>query len=465
MTTAKDALSNVKGATVTLTKKKLSPDAALASQAINERLQAKLEDRLSTAAKSATSATTAVQEISLPSLTANLGAAGVVQALKSSSAKAINAASTALTRGKDALLGNVLKSKVSGMMSSQTAAMIEGESKINAKLAPTVVTTGPQDDLLTVDAYDFQAKDILSGFTGKLSSSVLGDIGDSFRAGGGLAANMANLLKRGSDGKIGLNGDAFKDRLVNSLGGRTGLLNSMSGALKNSIGQATGIPDNILNRADVVINGVVRSVQTGDIKSASTLFGLVGGVLDDSSLVEFLDVGAKTSLLTELYRQAMTLGVPEAIDIIVDKAGDNDKAAVYALSMIIDDAVINGNIQTVNKLIDKLGPAAVLAKFPSAVPQILASYQYATVTAAGPNFPVLYAELNTTLSRLDPNWGRRTRNGVSVLDLSVFTNISVDARAILSSTGPFVEAVQVASLYPPVALAQRGKQMYPLAAL
>ncbi len=464
MTTAQDALSNVKGATVALTKKKISLSTATASQALNDKLRAKFDDRLSTAAKSASSANVSVQEVNLPSINAQLGTAAMVQSLKAAATKATTAAAGALTRGRDAVLGTVLKSKVAGMMSSQTGAMLEGEAKINSKLASTIVTTGPQDDLLTVDAYDFQAKDILSGFTGKLSSNILGSVGDSFRAGGGMAANMAQLLKVGVGGKIGINGDAFKDRLIGSLGGRTGLVNSITGSLKNSIGAATGIPDNILNRADVVINGVVRSVQTGDIKSASTLFGLVGGVLEDSSLIQFLDVGAKTSLLTELYRQSMALGVPEAIDLIVDKAGANDKAAIYALSMVIDDAVINGNIQTVNKLIDKLGPAAVLAKFPGSVTQILASYQFqAPVLDA--NYTALYTELNATLSRLNPNWGKRQRRGVWVMDLSAFTNISPDARTILSREGPFREAVDIAGNFPTTALANLGKQMYPLAAL
>lgn len=466
MTTSSQALDKVKGKAVSLAKKKLTATATDVSSKLQDRLKNKLTDKLSSSAKAATSATSVVSgALSMEAINQKLSTQAISNALKgggalkSGAAKAISSVTDKLTKAKTPDLKGLLKSKVSGLMGSKVDALLEGEAKINEKLAPTLVTTGPNDKLLTVDAYDYSPKDIFSKFAGKLSDEGKG-IFDSLGGGGGMAATVAGLLKKGTSGGFSLDTDQLKNRLIGAVGGKTGAINKLSEGFKSAVGQATGIPAQLLNRADVVINGVTRSIATGDIKSASTLFDLVGTVVNDSQLVNFLDVGAKTSLLSQVMREAMELGVPEAIDIVVSKANANDKSALYALGSVVDTAVTTGNVSTVQLMVNNLGRDVIVSQYPQAVPQILASYAY-TKDPVEANMRPMYDELLTVLRGIDPNWDKYNRNGEWVTNLNAFSGISNDARTLFSRYGEFSIAVLLGPQYPQTTILTQLKTMYP----
>jgi len=466
MVTSSDALKKVQGAAVSLTKKKLTAAATEVSGNVTNRLKQKLSDKLSSTSKSASAATTALTGLGgvdalTSGLTGKMGALADLGGLKTGASKAISFATDSLSKAANANTADLFRSKMEGMMGNNVAAMLQGEAQINAKLAPSLVTTGPNDKLLTVDAYDYNPKAIFTSFAGKVSDQATG-IFDALGGKGAIAKTVAGVLKKGVSGNLSLDTGALKDRLIQVAGGKTGIINKLSTSFKQGIGEATGIPAGLLNKANVVIDGVARAVATDDIRSASTLFDLVGSVVNDNSLVEFLDMGAKASMLSSIYREAINLGVPEAIDIVVRKANTNDPSALYALGATIDTAVINGNIPTVKLMIDKLGAPAVLAKFPESIRQILASYQFDKDPSEA-NLTLMYNELMAVLNALDPNWGKFQRNGVWVTDFTVYTNISGHAKQLLSRDTDRVIGMSLASYYPVTSCAGKAREFYPSA--
>lgn len=446
MTTSKEALAKVKGRAVSLTKKTVTGPALFSSGVLSDRLKSKMQDKLSSTAKSASSANQISNALSLTGQVDQFkGAAGKIAELIPS--QGTTPANAAKLKGK---LGSMVQQSIGGLV---------GESQINEKLAATLVTTGPQDDLLVVDAYDFTPKEILSKFTGKLSS--LGkDSFDSLRGGGGLARTVAGMLKATTSGGLKLDTKELKSRLTGLVGGRAGLTNSLLGSFGETLSEVAGTDPNLLRDTYVVIDGLGKRVKSDDFLSTRTLFDAIGAVVENENFATVVDSSGRAALLAGIYRESIRQGVPEAIDLIIEKANESDRSAVVALSYVVTDAVFSGNLKAVNTAIDKLGRDNILARHPTAVQIVLSSYSFPAEMRVEERAQE-FVNLDTTLRRLDPHWGTYRRGATYVPDLSAYTHLSADARTLLLYHGDRQGPVSIASHYTHAPLLALARSMYP----
>lgn len=440
------------------TKKQVTDFAVDASSKLGERLKSRIDSKASGSLKSLASSSGAPIE-TINGLVDKIGMAGAVGELGKKATETAKKLTSGLVKAKDDASNIELTSKVSDL--ARKAAKT-GESSLNAKLADTIATTGPKDELLAQDVYSFNPGGMLTSYSGKLKD-LAKDLGDTFKGGGGLAANLANILKVGSGGDIGVDADALKGRLINAVGGKQGLFNSLTQDFQDTLVDGSDLNPQLMGRVNAVVNGAVRSFQTDDIKSAQGLFNLIGGVLGDNSIMELVDVGAKTQLFSQIYREAINLGIPEAIDIIVAKSNDADRSAIFGLTYGVTDAVARADLHTINTMIDRLGKDALLAASPTAILQILSAYRFTPETQEK-DYAEIWNKMNSTLNRLDPDWGYRMRGSARIIDLNVFTYVSEDVKLLLNRFAPqFRDAVMLAPSYTYTPLLQRGREMYPLA--
>lgn len=371
----------------------------------------------------------------------------------------VSSIANAASKAADTLTGLAGKFGKGGDSVDVGAAATASMSLINAKLADTMMVSLPTEEVLTVDAYGIKGKETLNSVVGKLTgfaTDLLQNVGGLKGLGSTLAKSALGSITSG--GKIDVK--SLTERVVSTMGGKSGILSGLSTSLVSGIGDQLGIPPNIYNRIESTIGGAVQSYNAGNMKSASGIFDLVGRITGDSELSTYFDVGAEAQLLSTIYREALNVGLPDAIKAMNSKAKSSE-AAYYALQSNLIVAANLGEIQTVSLMTEVLGAARVIGDCPTVVGRLLSAYTFPEGTVAE-SYPALYTTLVTSLNAIDPNWGRYKRGAVMATDLKYFTSISDDARTLLSSQESFAAtAIKLAPSYPTADLLQVVKTNYP----
>lgn len=363
-------------------------------------------------------------------------------------------------RAKEAT--NALTSKLGGGAAATAAgAKVQEQVKnlAEAKLAPTLFTTGPKDDLMAVDVLGISNSSILNNLAGKLSGFGLSAF-ESFRKNPGMLTDLTSMIRKDSSG-WSFDAKSLTERVTSSLGGSANLFRNLSTNLQGTLTQGFGVDPSIYSRIEGTIGGVVQSFQSGNFQDARGIFNLVNQITGQSDIAQFFDVGAEANLLSGIFREAIQLGVPDAIDQLVEKA-KSSTAADYALRGNIETAVSVSDLHTTALMIDRLGVNRVLSDVPDAAERLVASYSFPEGTTRD-QYAARWTELKNVLDQLQPGWSTYNRNGTMISDLSLFNRASQDALTLFKLQPELAVAALIASSYPTVQLAVEGKQMYPYA--
>lgn len=330
----------------------------------------------------------------------------------------------------------------------------------NTKLADTILRTGAKDELLTVDALGVSDVNIINSLSNKLSGFSTEAI-DAIRAkAGNLVGDITSIVS--SKGGFKLDTKGLTDRVLQSLGGGQGVLRTLSTSLQGSLTQGLGIDPSIYDKVSGTINGVVQSFQSGNINDARGIFDLVNQITGESDLAKFFDLGAQANLLSGLFSEAIRLGIPEAIDALLENS-ESDEAANAALRGNLQNIIDYSDLTTAATVIERLGANRILADIPTALQQLLANYRFPKGSTKA-NYPTLYLDLKAVLDAIDPLWGTVKRGSETISDLEIFSRVSTDANTLLSIQPEWEIAVRVAPSYQTrTSLTANLKAKYPYA--
>ena len=385
---------------------------------------------------------------------------------------------------------NKLKDRLKSTTGGATGGVSERLDRLaSVELADTLISTGPKDELLTVDVLGVSDANILSSLSNKLSGFDTSPL-ESFRASSSRNSSFetmqldsfttrridpsrggTSLFSSNLNGGFSINPSQMADRILSSITGGQGLIRGLSGPLQDSILGGGGIgslgsmaASSVLSSMGVDIGGQLNSFNNNNFSDARGIFDLVNRVSGQPGLARYVDTGAESSLLSGVFRECMRVGVPMAIEALIGNDRFDPRSVDYALRSNMVDAVNYSDLSTIARIIERVGPNQILADTPNAVQQLLANYRFPVGTTYS-QYGARWTELQTVLNSIEPNWGRYNRNGVMVDDLSFYTRISPDARTLLMSVPSRREAVMIAASYPTVVLRNLAKSMYPLAVI
>lgn len=326
-------------------------------------------------------------------------------------------------------LQSALGSSVGAMLGSTLSQLSDTASKnlTGAKLVQGFLETGPKDSTLVTDVFGISDNNILNGVSEKISGFAK-DAFNEIRRSPNLVTDLVSMVSSGGK-NWALSKEGLADRIVSALGGRTGILENLSSSLKGTIVNATGLPENIYDTAVSLLGSNRVSFNAGQMNSAREVFSLINQITGSNEMKGFFDVGSESSLMSGVMREAIILGVPDAIDVLVDKAKD-DQIAYNALYANMRVAVENSDLDAINLMVTKVGVNAFLSQVPDAVPLLLSRYQLPMGTTTE-NYDNELDALKAVLSSLRPNWGQVQRNGEWVNDLTAFCTISEDGRKLM----------------------------------
>lgn len=377
---------------------------------------------------------------------------------------AVNKVTTMVQNKLGSALSGTLGASIGGMLGGALGQLSDtaGKNLTGASLVSGFLSTGPKDNLLVTDTYGVSDNGILNNLGDKLTGFAREKF-DELRRSPSLVTDLTSMVFSGGK-NWSISKDNLIDRVVGTLGGRTGILNGLSDTLRSSLTNGTGLPADIYDTAVMIIRGETRNFNAGDVQSARDMYGLLNQITRGDQLGGFFDIGSESALMSGVMREAIALGVPDAISVLVENAQADEVAynALYANMLV---AVENSDLDTINLMIEKVGVNAFLAQIPNAVPLLLSSYEL-PVGSNSDDYDTEWEALQTVLASLRPNWHRVQRDGTWVNVLTAYSEVSDDARKLLLREDEHMVATLIGSTYagrPDVI--DELQRMYPLVPL
>lgn len=357
---------------------------------------------------------------------------------------------------------------------------------LSKKLVSTLFSTGPKDDLTTVDVYGVMSKALIPSINGKLNLQIgqnlmqqlgiPGDPKDSLKqllgGGGGLGSLVNGLTSSGNpiaealkkvESGWGIDKEGLTNRVIDALGGKSGLVNGLSDGLKTALTSTVGLNGSLGNQITAVVNNVTQKVNVSSLTDARDLLALVGEVTGSPELSQFFDDGAETTLLSGLFGEAIAQGMPNAVEALITNARDSD-IVKKALQQNIGTALVSGNLDTVNLLAGALKAGPILKEVPDAPSVVLSAYKAPKGTTQAA-YTQERDKLLTALTGLDPNWGKSDRGGSTTVDLAAFTSLSKDSERALATSSEHAVVLELAKTYRSTSFRSQIKKQYPRAAI
>ncbi len=377
---------------------------------------------------------------------------------------AVSQVTTMVQNKLGSALSGTLGSAIGGMLGGTLSKLSDSASKnlTGASLVQGFLSTGPKDTTLVTDVYGVSDNNILNSLGDKLTGFAR-DKFDELRRSPSLVTDLTSMIMSGGK-NWSISKDNLTNRIVGTLGGRTGLINSLSDSLKGTIINATGLPENIYDNAVMVINNSQHGFNAGNVENAREVYSLLSQITRGTQLGGFFDIASESALFSGVMREAIALGVPDAINVLVENAQTDEVAynALYANMLV---AVENSDLDTINLMIERVGVNRFLAQVPNAVPLLLSSYEL-PVGSNSDDYDTEWAALQAVLSALRPNWFQAKRGTGWISNLTAFSDLSDDARKLILRDDDYMVPALIGSAYnqrPDVI--DELQRMYPLAVL
>lgn len=253
---------------------------------------------------------------------------------------------------------------------------------------------------------------------------------------------LVNLLKV-DNGKISLDKTEIQKRLDNTLNA------SLANISKYTKSQITNIMANKLGTEPSVLKAtiggaeiIIEAAKANDAKSFTELLKKATG---STEIIEFLDLEAEAAILDHLLDQAIQLGIPQAIDIILGKIEDDNLKRKSILRNIRTSAIYS-ELNYIRKAIEYIGSEGVLSKVPDIIVLICRYYSLPKRTPSS-EYDDKLDYLLGTLSLISPTWMNTYRNGTLVSNLAPFTNASSDCEKLFMRRGLTKTNMMIAKKY------------------
>lgn len=307
-----------------------------------------------------------------------------------------------------------------------------------AKLSPTVVSTGPADELLANDGRGSTPQDTINKMSSEPNeeSTEIGDAEQESKI--QIAATKVESFIKKEIKKPSKSTDSATRNLENSLkttlGNLFGDTKNDPSAKKAQDRAIAAYRDNRAGNNRLSIKDALgQSYETWDRTDQTKVAALsvsVGRILANVGQTGMVDQTGTYATVLGLLDKAVALGVPKLIDDLVTFVNTN-KEAKRVLIQNTPSVIRRSDILTLNKILDIIGGDGVLKKVPNAPQVLLANYRF-TVGTKPKHYLARRTELLAVLNRIKPTWSTKLRNGAAVADLSVTDGMSRDAKIVLS---------------------------------
>lgn len=189
----------------------------------------------------------------------------------------------------------------------------------------------------------------------------------------------------------------------------------------------------------VLIGEVDAVIAQADLRSAQGIGKVIEKLTGSSDLVTILNMDPKISVIKGMIDEAMRIGLPEAVDVLIDSFDDEESRRKLRLFSTVN-AANNTDLDFIEKQIDSpdIGSGPIVSLTPDITSSILKNY---TLKNRNPEIDDSQ-KLIRILGKLDSSWMKYNRNGDYIDNLSSLTDASEDAlRVLLKDPATYVAAL------------------------
>ena len=354
------------------------------------------------------------------------------------------------------------------------------------KIASSVFAGAPTDTLSVADVYLTPTVDLLTSLASTLSS-VLDSVFNSIRTAGLDLSELAELLKSLIPTSSKSSGSSYSSTLASSTTTTSEAVSRLSSALGINVSAISDLPEEVKNQAVanlISLSGINVSTLgtiTGDRinvtpgTSAQNANGIINGinaVLGDTTTAvpTVVDGVALQAFLLSLYNYAVDYGLSDAAgtaaSALNQSAVDTDTASDIVTAMVskFPTAVGNSDLDTMQTILNNTTPGAVVAKYPSAVNDIISTYTLDPSISVS-EYPSVLTKMTNVLGTINSTWSTDTRDGVTVNSLSPFDGLSDGAAALFATSEEHQATALLAQTYSSANTVELLRQFYPNIAL
>lgn len=336
-----------------------------------------------------------------------------------------------------------------------------------SKVASTLFETGPDDKLVTGDAYSGPATTSTRtpiGYTppkglddrGKVNTDTAQQSRDnSVDTRDVINAVNAGLLKRRT-------GNAT--RRASHAAGPPGAFTSLSDELKNEI--LFELSDGVLGQRGHItttIAGTERQLDSARLDDAIGITRFLVQLTGDSGLAGTFDVAGELVVFNQVLKQAIDLGLVEVIDTLWDEAKDKEQAKQMLIGSLRYLAMAS-NLEGVRKVIGYIGRHEALNRVPDLIQYIMTFYRIPPGKGRA-DYDTLFNELLETLNLVEPRWDVYRRQGKDISSLEPFTYASRDALMLFGRVPKYRTVTLIAPAHRSGQLIALARRNYPHAGL
>jgi len=330
----------------------------------------------------------------------------------------------------------------------------------NSIAAGTIFSGFGTDDVLGVDVYK-QDTSAPQNSVWDAAKKAAGDTANAIRKRPGLLSDLASIA---ISAKTGGDKASMTARLAGILGqGGAGPLGELSSSVQNTMFAGLGLSPETAKGVKLAIGEAVTLTSSGNLTDAQGLASVVSRITGNSELFKAFDLEAQAAMFSAIFNEAINLGVPSMLDMLKEYASD---PSVWENAYVASapQAMLNGDLDTLAKIISEVGANAVLGETPDAINLIISNYKFGRGITPDMH-PAILAKMIAVLVSLNPYWDTYLRAGVRVINFGVFTTASEDSITLFKTSDFYRPTILVAPNYPAFDLVELAKVDYPGASI
>lgn len=324
------------------------------------------------------------------------------------------------------------------------------------EVTKTTYETGPDKELIVVDVYgesdttkptNNEPSAIAALDQMKIEDIIPKSAGELFTGMGKLPnLDVTDAIKMLTDvvGDPKAFGKAVGNNLMNDVlkgFGFTGTVDDVIKSFKEPINfrtiiDAAGEQNETLK---MMIGEVEAIIDKGDLRSAQGISQVINQLTGNDNLTKILNMDPKISVVKGMVDEAMRLGLPEAVDALIESFDDDDSKRKIRLFSTVN-AATNTDLDFIEKQIDSpdIGSGAIVSLTPDITSSILENYK---LKGDSPEVEDVQ-KLMRVLNKLDEGWMSYNRGGDHIDNLLSLTGASNDAlRVLLKDPATYVAAL------------------------
>ena len=236
------------------------------------------------------------------------------------------------------------------------------------------------------------------------------------------------------DGKPNPKFNKIANRLDEAFG-TPGASQSLTGSTKDKLIKAVEIYGG--NGLGMNLNDTSRLLDSSNYSDAKSITNLISRVTEDGEILDCIDLGGQLAMIHGLSEQLIRWGVPEYIDMLIEKLND-DKEKEKAYEELCIRAAAQGDLDSVEYFAGKMDSGRRFAIWERVVSKLIARFYIRRDETR--SHKQLGEKLVSVLSSFNSNWDRDATNQ-SITNLYYYTIASIESEMVIRQTSRRIHAI------------------------